>query len=196
MSDKKNIPTGEIIEGHEYDGIKELDHPLPRWWVNLFYATIVFGILYVAYFEFLGGPTHQEQLNSAMAKISVKREKADMTNAQANAGIDVKALLNDPSALAIGAEAYQQVCAACHAAKGEGLIGPNLTDKYWLHSKGDFQGILTAILKGFPEKGMPPWEAIVAKEKHAPLAAYVLSLQGTNPPNPKSPQGELIEPDL
>jgi cytochrome c oxidase cbb3-type subunit 3 len=192
-NDQKNKPTGELIEGHEYDGIKELDHPLPRWWVNLFYGTIIFSIFYVGYYEFFGGPTHQQQLDSAMVKITARQEKSEAVNAEANAGIDVQALLNDPKAMASGAEAYQQVCAACHAAKGEGLIGPNLTDKYWIHSKGDFQGILTAILKGFPDKGMPPWEAIVAKEKHAPLAAFVLSLQGTNPANPKAAQGELVE---
>lgn len=193
MSENKNKPTGEIIEGHDYDGIKELDHPLPRWWVNLFYGTIVFSVIYVGYYEFLGGPSHQEQLDSAMVKINSKHEASEAKNAQAIASVDVESLLKDPKALQVGAEAYQQVCAACHAAKGEGLIGPNLTDKYWLHSKGDFQGILTAILKGFPEKGMPPWEAVVAKEKHAPLAAFVLSLQGTTPANPKAPQGELVE---
>ncbi len=191
--DNKNKPTGEIIEGHEYDGIKELDHPLPKWWINLFYGTIIFSIIYVGYYEFLGGPSHQEQLETALQKIGSKQQKAQAMNSQELAAIDVQALLQDDKALAAGALAYQQVCAACHAAKGEGLIGPNLTDKYWLHSKGDFQGILTAILKGFPEKGMPPWEAIVAKKDHAPLAAFVLSLQSTNPANQKAPQGELVE---
>jgi cytochrome c oxidase cbb3-type subunit III len=188
-----NKATGELIEGHEYDGIKELDHPLPRWWLNLFYATIIFSVGYVGYYEFLGGPTHQQQLDRAMQKITKNQNLANLKAEQENSNIDVQSLLNDKDVLAVGEQAYLQTCAACHSAKGEGLIGPNLTDKYWLHSKGDFQGILTSILKGFPEKGMPPWEAIIPKEKHAPLAAYVISLQGTNPPNAKAPQGELVE---
>ena len=88
---------------------------------------------------------------------------------------------------------YAAKCAACHGQNGEGLIGPNLTDKYWIHSKGKAPGLLAAIRKGFPAKGMPPWEALIPKEDHVALAAYVYSLQGTNPEGGKEPQGELIE---
>ena len=191
MSNKKT-PDGKIIEGHEYDGIKELDHPLPRWWVYLFYATIVYGVCYVAYYEFLGGPTHEEQYQAAMTKI---KEKIEISAAVPEPVDDVtpETLIDNLTALKIGSETFTQVCAACHGNKGEGLIGPNLTDKYWMHSNGDGEGILVAIREGFPEKGMPAWKDIIAKDKHAPLAAFVLTLQGTNPPNQKSPQGELIE---
>jgi len=191
MSDEKTL-DGKVIEGHVYDGIKELDHPLPKWWVYLFYATIVYSVAYVAYYEFLGGPSHEEQYLTAMAKIE-KRAAENKPEETEVAEVDPKTLLSDPVALKIGAESYVQVCAACHGAKGEGMIGPNLTDKYWLHSKGDGEGILIAIKEGFPEKGMPPWKDVVEKSKHSPLAAYVMNLQGTNPANPKAPQGELIE---
>lgn len=192
MSDIKNKPNGELIEGHDYDGIQELDHPLPRWWLNLFYGTIIFSIFYVGYYEFYDTTPIAKKLEATMLKIETEKAKFDQENSKAVAEINVDDILKDPKALALGAESYQQVCAACHAAKGEGLVGPNLTDKYWIHSKGDFQGILSAILKGFPDKGMPPWETIVPKERHAPLAAYVMSLQGSNPANPKAPQGELV----
>lgn len=202
MSDKQNgdqnknekqKENGLLIEGHDYDGIQELDHPLPRWWLNLFYGTIVFSVFYVGYYQFLGGPSHIEQLDRAMLKITKNQKQAEIKSGAEVSAVDIESLLKDKSVLAIGEQAYLQTCAACHSAKGEGLIGPNLTDKYWIHSKGDFQGIMNAILKGFPEKGMPPWEAVIAKEKHAPLAAYVISLQGTNPANPKAPQGDLVE---
>lgn len=191
MSDEKN--TGKVIEGHEYDGIQELDHPLPKWWINLFYATIVFAVGYYSYYEFLGGPSHEEQYNTAMAAIMVKRE----ANKVAEAKVPVKKmslddLLKDPKSLAVGQKAFKQSCVACHGGKGEGLIGPNLTDKYWISSKGDFDGVMKAILEGFPDKGMPPWGEIVPKSQHAPLAAYVLSLKGTNPANAKAPQGDLV----
>lgn len=192
MSADNNTPDEKIIEGHEYDGIKELDNPLPKWWVYLFYATIVYGVCYFTYYEFLGGPSHKEQYEAAMAKIE-KKALANKPDDLDFVEVDPETLINDSEALKVGAASYTQVCAACHGNKGEGIIGPNLTDKYWIHSKGDGQGILVAIREGFPDKGMPAWKDIVAKEKHAPLAAFVLNLQGTDPPNAKDPQGELIE---
>jgi cytochrome c oxidase cbb3-type subunit 3 len=193
MSDS-NKPTGEIIEGHEYDGIQELDHPLPKWWLNLFYATIVFAVGYYAYYEFLGGPSHEEQYKNSLQKILAKKEnQLPGEEIKVVTDEDLQALLKDPEALAVGKAAYESKCAACHVNDGGGLIGPNLTDKYWIHSSGDYDGILQAILTGFPDKGMPPWGELIPKEQHPSLVAYVISLQGTEPANPKEPQGELVE---
>lgn len=192
MSDIKNKPNGELIEGHEYDGIQELDHPLPKWWLNLFYGTIIFSVMYVVYYNFYDTRTVYEKLDLALAQLQQEKNKFEHQDNQEILAVNVEDILKDAKLLALGAESYQQVCAACHGSKGEGLVGPNLTDKYWIHSKGEFVGILQAILKGFPDKGMPPWEAVVPKDRHAPLAAYVMSLQGTTPQNPKAPQGDLI----
>ncbi len=190
-NDKKG--TGEVIEGHEYDGIQELDHPLPKWWVNLFYATIVFAVGYYAYYEFLGGPTHEEQYEAAMQAVMSKRAAVAKTEAAAPVKeVSVEDLMKDEKALAVGEATFKQSCAACHGANGEGVIGPNLTDKHWIYSKGDFDGVMKAILVGFPEKGMPAWKELIPQAKHAPLAVYVLKLQGTNPANGKAPQGDLI----
>ena len=190
MSDK--TPSDDkIIEGHEYDGIRELDHPLPRWWVYLFYATIVYAVAYYSYYEILGGPSHQEQYESAMAEIS-QRAKQVPTSDEAPS-IDIETLVKDQKALEIGQAAFKQYCAACHGQSGEGVIGPNLTDNYWIHSKGKFPGIMAAIINGFPSKGMPPWGDVIPKDKHGSLAAYVLSIQGSRPDNPKAAQGELVE---
>lgn len=191
MSDENNIDE-HLIEGHEYDGIKELDHPLPRWWVYLFYTTIIFAVIYFSYYEILGGPSHEEQFQAAMAKIE-KNAKAAAPADDTPAVVDIDALLTDKAALAVGKVAFGQFCAACHGQNGEGVIGPNLADQFWIHSQGKYQGIMAAIKKGFPSKGMPPWENVVPKDQHAPLAAYVISLQGTKPANPKAPQGELVE---
>ncbi|MGD8414745.1 MAG: c-type cytochrome [Candidatus Latescibacterota bacterium] len=109
------------------------------------------------------------------------------------ATIDLDSLLADPKALAAGKEQYEAICATCHGQLGEGLIGPNLTDKYWIHGDGDLEHILNSFRVGYPEKGMPPWGNVILRDKQADLAAYVISLQGTNPPNPKEPQGELVE---
>lgn len=193
MNDDKKKATGEVIEGHEYDGITELDHPLPKWWINLFYTTIVFAVGYYSYYTFLGGPSHKEQYEAAMSKITAKRtEVAEKEASEPVKEVKIEDLLKDAKALAVGEKAFKQSCAACHGGDGGGVIGPNLTDKHWISSKGDFAGIMKAILEGFPEKGMPPWKDIVPAAQHAPLAAYVMTLQGTSPANPKAPQGDLV----
>lgn len=191
MSDEETRDDN-LIEGHNYDGIQELDHPLPRWWVYLFYVTIVYAVIYFSYYEFFGGPSHQEQYQAAMTRIE-KNSQAQPAKKVDIKQVAITDLLNDPEALKMGEATFKQYCAACHGQKGEGVIGPNLTDKYWIHSKGDSKGIMSAILKGFPTKGMPPWGEIVPVEAQPKLAAYVISLGGTNPPNAKAAQGELIE---
>jgi cytochrome c oxidase cbb3-type subunit 3 len=180
------------IEGHEYDGIQELNNPLPRWWLATFFATIVFAVLYWGYYQIGKGPSLDERLSASMARINAAQADAQKA-AGGDETIDANALLADPKALAVGKAQFDSKCTPCHGAAGEGLVGPNLTDNYWIHSRGDIHGILSAIRNGFPEKGMPPWGAIVPPEEQAPLAAYVMSLRGTNPPNAKEPQGDLVQ---
>ena len=181
----------EIIEGHEYDGIRELDNPLPRWWLAIFFLTIVFAVFYYYYFEIKDTPSSRAVLQERLAELEAKQAELREEAPEAEE-INVAALLEDEQAMNVGQEVYIQTCASCHGQKGEGLIGPNLTDPYWIHSKGSFEGILTAIREGFPDKGMPPWNDVIPVEKHYPLAAYVMSLQGTNPENAKGPEGELV----
>ncbi len=180
-----------IIVGHEYDGIQELNNPLPKWWLATFYATIVFSLIYWGYFELFGGPSHDERLAAAMLDIE-KRQAAAVVEYD-DAGIDLDGLLADAGALATGRGQFDAVCAACHGPEGQGSIGPNLTDPYWIHGDGGLEHILNSFRVGYAEKGMPPWGHVIPREKHAPLAAYVISLQGTSPPNPKEPQGDLVE---
>ena len=181
----------QIIAGHEYDGIQELNNPLPKWWLATFYGPIVFGLIYWGYFELFGGPSHDERLAAAMLDIE-KRQSAAVVEYD-DASINLDALLADESALATGGEQYAAVCATCHGPEGQGLIGPNLTDPYWIHGDGGLAHILNSFRVGYAEKGMPPWGQVIPREKHASLAAYVISLQGTSPPNPKEPQGDLVE---
>lgn len=189
MSEKE----GKIIEGHNYDGIQELDHPLPKWWVYLFYLTIIFSVGYYAYYEFLGGPSSQQELEAQLAHYESQKPPPAEQAPAAEDEVDVEALLSDIEAMEVGKKNYMQYCVACHAQQGEGGIGPNLTDKYWIHSKGKVPGILKAIRLGFPNKGMPPWGNVVAADDQLALAAYVVSLQGTNPSNGKKPEGEPVD---
>ena len=92
-----------------------------------------------------------------------------------------------------GKTVYETNCAACHRADGGGLIGPNLTDASWIHGGAPTQ-VHHTIAVGVLEKGMPPWERILKPEQLNNVTAYVLSLQGTNPPNPKAPEGAVAAP--
>lgn len=184
-----------LIEGHEYDGIQELDHPLPAWWVFAFYGTVVFSFFYYLHFEILDGPSSDQELVVAMEDFEKKKsqlaEKAEAKSVDISK-IDFNALRSDQAALKTGQAVYNQYCASCHVADGGGSIGPNLADAYWIHSDGGAPGILAAINEGFPEKGMPAWKNLVPEASKAPLVAFVLNFQGTKPANPKAPQGERV----
>lgn len=181
-----------IIAGHEYDGIKELDNPLPKWWQVTFYLTIIFSIIYYGYYELGSGPSTQLELEQDLAKISQDQQKAEASAPKAE-DVDFKALIANAEAMQRAQGHFASKCAACHGQKGEGLIGPNLTDNYWIHDKGSFVGVVKIIEKGVLDKGMPPWKGVIPDAEVKELSAYVLSLKGTNPPNAKAPQGDLVE---
>jgi cytochrome c oxidase cbb3-type subunit III len=97
---------------------------------------------------------------------------------------------HDAAIIARGKKLFENTtCGACHGNDGAGTVGPNLTDEYWIHG-GDIKNIYLTIKKGVPDKGMPSWEKALKPEQVRDVAFYILSLQGTNPPNAKFPQGE------
>jgi cytochrome c oxidase cbb3-type subunit 3 len=184
-------PDGKPLD-HEYDGIQELDNQLPRWWLILFYVTIVFGVFYIAHYHFGPGKHPAEELKSELAAI---REHQRL-NAPADTGPDeamLTAILADKSKLEIGNKQFGEKCASCHGVKGEGLIGPNLTDRYWLHGNSTLPDIFKVVADGVPEKGMPPWKALLKPEELNAVVAYVKHLEGTNPPGAKEAQGTEIK---
>gem|GEM_PF-4945592 len=107
-------------------------------------------------------------------------------------GLSVETLLQDKEQMEIAKTNFESKCSQCHGKNGEGRVGPNLTDDYWIHSKGDFEGISTAIEKGFPQKGMQGWEGKMYPLDLKYLAAYVLTLQDSPVEGGKGPQGEKI----
>ncbi|HRR08671.1 MAG TPA: c-type cytochrome [Rhodothermales bacterium] len=181
---KKNVDV--VI--HTYDGIQEYDNMMPGWWALIFVITIFWSAIYVIiYYD---RDTYQEDLTAGLEEINALRAKAD----QSGFGKDVseeklKGFTDDKAQAAKGKTVYTTNCVACHGANGEGGIGANLTDEYWLHG-GDRVSVFNTITKGFVEKGMPGWEASISSTDRAALVAYVYSLAGTNPPNAKAPQGE------
>lgn len=187
MSDQNN-QYDQPMAGHEYDGITEFDNPLPMWWLWTFFGTIIFAFIYYIHYEFNVGPTSDQELKTDMAAI----EKLKTEGAKANSGpIDWPAIMNDPKRVETGAAVYIAKCAACHGDKGQGLVGPNLTDKAWLHGAKPDE-VNTVIVKGVLDKGMPPWDGILKPEEIKDLVVFINSIKGTNPPGGKHPEGEDI----
>jgi len=177
---------------HSYDGIEEFDNPMPRWWVYLFWATIIFSILYILNVPGFGiGKGRIADYDKAMAAAAAadaKRKAAQPAGASAE---QLAAMTKDASVLALGKQVFGQNCAACHRADAGGQIGPNLTDDYWLHG-GTLDQIHKTVTDGVLEKGMPPWSKVLKPNQLDAVVAYVYTLRGTNPPNPKAPQGDQV----
>lgn len=178
------------IKGHDYDGIKEYDNPLPGWWLVTFYATIIFSFIYVIHYEFGGGPDLGKELGMAMAQIEQLKAKAPKGSLLKEDELIAK--VNNPDIIAKGSETFQSKCSSCHGNQLQGLVGPNLTDKYWLKGKGLLSDIVSTVKSG-TENGMPPWEGILKEDEIIAVAGFIKSKKDSNPPNPKAPQGNAVE---
>ncbi len=186
--------SAPILQGHTYDGIKEYDNPMPRWWVVVFWITVIWSVAYVPGVHFWDWiDTYGDDLAEQDAALAARKAAYEAANPTFAADAETLARFTaDAGAAEAGAVTYASVCAACHGAQGEGLIGPNLADSYWIHGGSDVD-IFQVLTVGVPEKGMPPWDAALSGEQRAQLIAFIRSLEGTNPPNAKEPQGELVE---
>jgi cytochrome c oxidase cbb3-type subunit 3 len=184
----------EILMDHDYDGIRELDNNLPPWWKYGFYLTIVFAFIYLIHFHLVGsGDLQLAEYSKEMARAEV--EKAAFQASQANL-VDESNLtvLTEDARIAAGKKVFMDNCKICHGEFGEGMVGPNFTDKYWKHG-GSIANIYNTIKVGVPDKGMISWASQLTPGQIHEVASYILTLQGTNPPNPKAPEGDLWEGD-
>ncbi len=184
----------DIDMGHDYDGIRELDNKLPPWWLGMFYLSIVFSVVYMFAFHLSDiGPSSKQEYETEMevakaevnAYVATQADKVNETNVTA---------LTDPQELALGASIFAANCVSCHGKLGEGGIGPNMTDNYWIHG-GGVQNVFKIIKNGVPEKGMISWSDQLRSSDMQRVASYILTLQGTNPPNAKAPQGTVYDPN-
>ncbi len=179
------------LKPHSYDGIQEYDNNLPVWWIWTFILTVVFGVGYwLVYHVYELAPSQAEEI------------AADLQSHQALSAVnaDVKTSFTSDEALLMIADAklmedskntFITNCVACHGPQAGGIIGPNLTDEYWLHGNTP-ENIFNVIEKGVVEKGMVPWKGVLTVEQMRHMTAYILSLKGSNPANPKAPQGEKM----
>ena len=181
----------EVLTTHEYDGIYELDNNLPPWWKAMFYVTIAFAVVYLLYFHVLQlGSFQEEEYEQEMAQAKIEIE-AYLATANTIDETNVT-FISDEARISAAQTAYVQKCSPCHGAAGEGGVGPNLTDDYWIHG-GDVKDIFRIIKNGVPEKGMIPWKSQLTPVEMQDLASFIIALEGTNPPNGKEPQGEPYE---
>jgi cytochrome c oxidase cbb3-type subunit 3 len=187
---------GEIILDHNYDGIRELDNNLPPWWVWMFYATIIFGVVYLARFHIFNGADqkleYEQEVAEAQAEIlEYKKNAKDLVDANS------VELLTDASDLEAGKTIFESNCVACHMPDGGGGIGPNLTDNYWILG-GGIKNVFHTISEGGRDgKGMIAWKQTLKPIEIAQVASYVLQdINGKTPANPKAPEGELwVDPN-
>lgn len=181
---------GQLLLDHDYDGIKELDNTLPPWWVYLFYGCIVFAVVYLVRFEILGAPDQEAELQNEMAQAKIEVAEY-MKNAPDLMDEKTVTLLTDSQSLAEGKVIYTTNCVACHRADGGGQIGPNLADDHWILGGGIKNVFHTLVNGGRDGKGMISWKATLKPKEMQKVASYVLSLKGSNPQDPKAPEGEI-----
>ena len=182
------LTNDRLLKDHEYDGIRELDNELPSWWKWLFIVTIVFAIVYVVRLWIF----HADDL------VQKKEFEKEMVDAKANSAakktevFELK-LLTDEVSLASGQETWTKICSVCHLLDGGGLVGPNMTDKYWIHGN-KIEDLFKILETGVIEKGMISYKDQLSPQQRLQVASYVLvKLQGTTPATPKAPQGDLYE---
>lgn len=181
----------EIELDHNFDGIKELNNPIPFWFNLLFGVTIAVAIAYMLFYHVFNiGDLQAKEYETAL----VQAEEAKQAYIkQAGNLIDENSvvLLTDESKIKEGAEMFVAKCVVCHGDKGQGNVGPNLTDDYWIHG-GDVQSIFKTIKYGVPSKGMVAWQNSMNGAQIQALTSFIHTLKGTNPAGAKAPQGELV----
>jgi cytochrome c oxidase cbb3-type subunit 3 len=191
MTRSKSIEQeADVMLDHDYDGIKELDNVLPPWWVKLFYATIVFGVIYLVRFHVIDEYTQAQEYDQEVAAANIEIEKNKLNSPKEEITLDQVTLLTDAASLGKGKEIFTNACAACHKADGGGLVGPNLTDDHWING-GGIKNVFKLIAEGSKNNPtMVGWAKTLGTKEVQNVASYVLSLQGTKPAGGKPAEGE------
>ncbi|WP_256009700.1 cbb3-type cytochrome c oxidase N-terminal domain-containing protein [Desertivirga xinjiangensis] len=179
----------DILLEHQFDGIAELDNPTPAWFMWLFYGTIALAFGYMlTYHVFDWAPLQDEEYALEVQEAEAARKEYLSKAANLIDENTVKES-SEASVITSGQAIYNSNCVACHGDRGQGVVGPNLTDEYWLHG-GSVNAIFKTIKYGIPEKGMISWEKTLTPKQISEVTNFIHSLKGSNPANAKAPQGE------
>ncbi|MEE9431945.1 MAG: cbb3-type cytochrome c oxidase N-terminal domain-containing protein [Melioribacteraceae bacterium] len=183
-----------ILLDHDFDGIRELNNKIPPWFLMTFYASMIFAVIYIFKYHILFDGEGDYQTYEYTEEVRMASLELEAVAAESGAVIDENTVtvLDDATSLANGKVTYDKHCVACHLSKGEGLVGPNFTDDYWIH--GNKINDLYRIIKvGVPAKGMISWQSQLDPVAMQEVASYILTMRGTNPPNQKDAEGDLYE---
>ncbi len=183
-----NDPKEPLLLDHNYDGIQELDNNLPRWWVWLFYITIIYAAIYLVYFHV----TRTGNLSAAEYDQEMKAGAVVKNAAMGKfeSGLSTLTPSSDAMVLENGRQSYAKFCAPCHRADGGGLVGPNLTDDYWIHGS-NYTDTVKVIWDGVPAKGMITWKTVLKPDEIQSVASYIYTLRGAKLATPgKLPENQ------
>jgi cytochrome c oxidase cbb3-type subunit 3 len=179
-------PKDEMLD-HEFDGIREFDNPPPGWIMWMLYGSIAVAVGYWLYYQTFGVGRQPVQLYEAEMARAAETQLARMSKQElSDATLQLMAAV--PAQVEEGRKLFDQFCVVCHGATGEGNVGPNLTDPYWIHG-GSPMKIWGTVTNGVPDKGMVAWAGQLGPARVQKVVAYVLTLKDTNRPG-KAPQGE------
>ena len=181
---------GELLLEHDYDGIKELDNDLPPWWVNLFYATAIFAVIYLVRFHVMDGYSQVQEFEQEVELANAEIAKQNAASPKEEITLDKVVMLTDEASLAKGKEIFTNACAACHKADGGGIVGPNLTDEFWING-GGIKNVFKIISEGSKNNpSMVAWNKTLESTDIQKVASYIMKLQGTKPAGAKAAEGE------
>ncbi|RYZ02427.1 MAG: hypothetical protein EOO73_31930 [Myxococcales bacterium] len=179
----------ELLE-HEYDGIREYDNPLPKWWVWIFAGSFWFSLAYYFHYHL----SHNGQTVAAVYEEDMQQARELQAKASLAEPVSEESLgklMSDAALMKDAQVLYGLRCAPCHGGRAEGLIGPNLTDSSWIHGTGTLSDIFAVVDQGVLAKGMPAWGKQLSPIEVRKLAAYVGTQRGRAVPG-KAPEGTAV----
>ncbi|WDE95728.1 cbb3-type cytochrome c oxidase N-terminal domain-containing protein [Lentisphaera profundi] len=178
-----NIPDDDKLMDHDYDGIRELDNDLPTWWLATMIFTIILGGVYVLHYHVFSGGNLMEQAYQRELNNAAQEQQARLADFDSLSPQEQRAQL-----LLQGQGVFTSKCAICHGPQGQGMVGPNLTDEYFLHG-GSLEAIQKIIEVGVADKGMPKWEGQISPREIQGVSQYVYAMKGKKLPG-REAQGE------
>jgi cytochrome c oxidase cbb3-type subunit III len=193
----KESQDDPLLLDHEYDGIRELDNKLPRWWVWLFWGCNIFAVIYMGYFHvFARGDVaeHGQMVAEYLREMKVGEVIKQQAVARFEAEMVSLEPSSDPDVLAEGKATYMMLCAPCHRADGGGLVGPNLTDDYWIHGSS-YVDNLRIIWNGVPAKGMVAWRGVLRPGTIQAVGSHIYTLRGAELATPGKPREDQAPVD-
>jgi cytochrome c oxidase cbb3-type subunit III len=182
----------DIVSEFEYDGIREYENPCPGWWNWLFFGTFVFSVLYFIFFQFSPASWTIWQAYDGAVADNLRLQFAEIGELQPDQPTLLKYMHNEEW-LKVGRIVFTTNCQSCHAADGQGQVGPNLTDDQWKNVKV-LTDIPKVVAEGANNGAMPAWKTRLHPNEVVLVSAYVASLRGKNLTGPRGPEGDSIPP--